>query len=158
MQPSDPSKIYIATDHAGFELKNQLVAWLVELGLDVEDLGAQTHNPQDDYPIFASRLGERLREEASAVGILLCRSGQGMAIVANKFPRIRAAVAWNAEASQRAKEDDNVNVICLPSDHISFEEAKEIVTAWRTARPKDAPKYSRRIKEIAEIESINMAG
>lgn len=158
MSEIHPPKIYIAADHAGFELKSRLIAWLTAQTADIEDLGPQTLNPQDDYPIFASRLGERLREEVDAVGILICRSGQGMAIVANKFPRVRAAVVWNVDAARRAKEDDNVNVICLPSDHVSFEEAKEIVTAWREARLKNEAKYSRRIKEIAEIESINMAG
>ncbi len=88
----------------------------------------------------------------AAKGILLCRSGQGMCISANKFKGVRAGVCWNAEVAAAAKRDDDVNVLCLPSEYVSPEEAVRIFDAWNSAQFSPEPRFSRRLEEISELE------
>ncbi len=106
------SKFYIAADHAGYELKQHLINKFPEL--KIEDLG--THNPDRvDYPDFADRVAIKIESDSNAVGILVCGSGQGMAIRANRYPKVRAALCWSEEVAQLSREHNNANILCLGS-------------------------------------------
>lgn len=165
--------LYIASDHGGFELKTKLVLWLSkEYGDRIADLGPAKLDPKDDYPKFAAkvatavaswrvgelRVGNKKLETRNPqpeidLGILLCRSGQGVCIAANKFPGIRAALAWNEKTAKASRHDDHANVLCLPSDYISFAAAKAIVKAWLQTPYGNEARHKRRIKEISKLES-----
>lgn len=106
------SKFYIAADHAGYDLKQHLISKFPEL--KIEDLG--THNPDRvDYPDFADRVAAKIESDPNAIGILVCGSGQGMAIRANRYAKVRAALCWSEEVAQLSREHNNANILCVGS-------------------------------------------
>ena len=107
-----PKQIFIASDHAGFELKEKLIPFLEELNCSVRDLGPKS-DKRVDYPDFADRLCLELSSSPKAIGFLVCGSGQGMAMRANKYPHIRAALCWNEESAQLSRQHNDANVLCL---------------------------------------------
>lgn len=109
-QENQPKKMYIAADHAGFELKTHLLKKFPELKM--EDLG--TMNPDRvDYPDFADRVAVKIQSNPNAIGVLICGSGQGMAIRANRFSKVRAALCWNEEVAALSRQHNNANILCL---------------------------------------------
>lgn len=148
--------LYLAADHGGFHLKQALRHWLIGQGWEVEDLGAATLNPDDDYPLVARAAAQKVSADSRRRAILLCRSGQGVAIVANKFPGVRAALAWDAPSAASARSDDGANILCLPADRLSEAAARAIVTAWFTTPFKAEDRYERRLSEIRRIEKETM--
>lgn len=144
--------IYIAADHGGFELKKQLLSYLQkELKLEVEDLGAFEINSTDDYPDFAIKLAQEVVKNKS-LGILICRNGVGMCIAANKIKGARALLGFNIEATEWARKDDHVNILCLPGEYISEEYAMSIVKKFLETQPDQDERFVRRLKKIEEIE------
>src|SRR5665213_100635 len=125
-------KIFIGADHNGFEYKQQLVKVLKLAGHEVVDEGDQASQPEDDYPQFAGRVVSALlaANDNEARGILVCGSGQGMCIAANRFKGIRAAICWNQDEARAARNDDDSNVLCLSSRYTSLEEAEAITNTW----------------------------
>ncbi|MFN3455696.1 MAG: RpiB/LacA/LacB family sugar-phosphate isomerase [Pseudobdellovibrio sp.] len=118
-------KIFIASDHAGFELKQVLVSELKKLNLEVHDLGP-SDTSSVDYPDYANKVAESLKEHSNAInhfGVLVCGSGQGMCIRANKYPYIRAALVYNDEITKLSREHNNANIICLGSRFCAAEQA-----------------------------------
>ncbi len=145
-------KIFLGADHAGFELKNEIAEHLKQGGYAIEDLGAKTLKPGDDYPQYAYAVaGKVLGGDDDDAGILVCGSGQGMAMAANRVNGIRAALAWNMESAKAAKRDDNANVLVLPSRFIDSEEAIAATNAWLGAKFQTDPKYQRRLDELEEL-------
>ena len=144
-------KLYLGADHGGFELKTQLAEHLYHAGHTVEDVGAKSLDEADDYPQYAYGVAVKILGEDAANGVLICRSGQGMAIAANRVRGIRAALAWDPESARHAREDDNANVLVLPADFMSTEVALACVDAWLGAKFKGDPKYQRRLDEIEEL-------
>ncbi len=145
-------KIYLGADHGGYELKNVIREHLVHAGHEVEDLGAKTLDPDDDYPRYAYDVAAKVLGGADDDrGILLCRSGQGMAIAANRVGGIRAAIAWNSETAVHARRDDNVNVLVLASDYTTPYVALEAVDAWLDTKFSKNPRYQRRLDQIEEL-------
>src|SRR3989344_8615668 len=108
--------IYLGSDHAGYELKKTIETMLAQKGESVEDLGAKGDNPSD-YPQFAKAVAERVSKNPQDRGILFCRSGQGMAIAANRFKNVRACVAWNAEVARESRNDNDSNILSLPAGY-----------------------------------------
>lgn len=144
-------KLYLGADHAGYELKNALREHLFHLGYEVEDLGAETLDSEDDYPRYAYAVAVKVLGGDEDRGILVCGSGQGMGIAANRVNGIRATLAWNEEAAAAARRDDNSNVLVLPSRFLSEDEAFAAVDSWlKTAFASD-PKYQRRLDELEEL-------
>jgi ribose 5-phosphate isomerase B len=144
--------IYVGADHAGYELKNQLVEHLHHAGYEVEDIGAKTLDLEDDYPRYAYLAASKiLGGNDSDQAILVCGSGQGMSIAANRVNGVRAALAWNLESAKAARRDDNANVLVLPSRFIDTEEAIAAADAWLRAEFKNDPKYQRRLDELEEL-------
>lgn len=143
-------KIAIAADHAGYEEKEQLKPLLDELGIQYEDLG--TVSPESvDYPDYARKVADEVASGHVDQGLLVCGSGTGMAIAANKVPGVRAAVAWNEEIARLAREHNDANVLSLAARFTPFEEISRIVRAWFAAKF-DGGRHSRRVQKIREIE------
>ncbi len=147
-------KLYIGADHAGFELKNKLKEVLLEKGHEIEDVGAHELDRDDDYPKYAYALAVKVlgeEDEEQARGILVCGSGQGISMAANRVRGIRAALAWNRETARAGREDDNSNVLVLPARYISEDDALKAAEAWLEAEFKADPKYQRRLDEIEQL-------
>lgn len=145
-------KIFLAADHGGFELKNAIREHLVHTGHEVEDLGPQVLDSEDDYPIKAYAVATKIiGEEGESRGILVCRSGQGMAMAANRMPGIRAAVAWTAAVAKETREANDSNVLSLAADFIDESQALDIVDVWLGTKFSDAERHSRRIKELEDL-------
>lgn len=125
------TKYYIAADHAGFELKSHLLKKFPEMKM--EDLG--TFNPDRvDYPDFADRVAQNIHDDPNAVGILICGSGQGMAIRANRYTKVRAALCWNEEVAELSRQHNNANVLCLGARFTPPEQAEKILKAFLNAQ------------------------
>ena len=122
------TKIFIASDHAGFDFKNKIYEYL-KSDFDIEDLGS-TSEASVDYPDFADLVCQKLISNPSAYGILICGSGQGMAIRANKYPFIRAALIYNDDLAKLSREHNDANVICIGSRYCSLEDAKNWATLF----------------------------
>ena len=145
--------LYIAADHGGLELKKDITDYLQnKLKLKVEDLGASTLNPVDDYPDFAIKLAHKVVEDKSNLGILICRNGQGMCVTANKIAGARAIVGFDIEATKWARNDDHVNILCLPAEYISKRIAKKMVKIFIETPVNNDERFLRRLKKIAAIE------
>jgi len=148
-------KIAIASDHAGFEEKERLKPLLNELGIEFEDLGTQSE-ASVDYPDYARRVGEEVARGQVEEGLLLCGSGTGMAIAANKVPGVRAAVAWNEEIARLAREHNDANILSLAARFTPFDELEKIVRAWFAAKF-DGGRHARRVEKIRQIERDELA-
>ena len=140
--------IYLAADHGGAELKTKLMAWLTErYGNVVVDLTPKTTST-DDYPQQAVLLGRKMKKDAKAFGIAICRSGVGMAMAANRFRDFRAVHADTVLAAKKARTDEDANILALGGDVISLPLAKKIVTTFLETEYKPVVRYDRRIKEL----------
>lgn len=148
-------KIYIGADHQGYLLKEELEKYLIARGYDVDDEGSQRLDPDDDYPVFASRVVTKMLSSGDIEprGILLCGSGQGMAMTANRFRGIRAAVAWNEEEARLARNDDDSNVLALPASLLKNDKQLmfDIVDIWLKTPFERLARRTRRIKEMDEL-------
>ena len=143
-------KIAIAADHAGFEEKEKIKPLLDEMGIEYEDLGTNSCDSVD-YPDYAKKVGEAVASGNADEGILVCGSGTGMAISANKIRGIRAAVAWNEDIARLARQHNNANVLSLPARFVPEEEAKNIIKAWFDAKF-EGGRHERRVEKISELE------
>jgi ribose 5-phosphate isomerase B len=143
--------IAIAADHGGFQLKAILVAYLRTLGHIVLDLGTNSPDPVD-YPDVALSLAQALHDKKAERGILLCGSGVGAGVAANKFPGIRAAVCHDTFSAHQGVEDDNMNVLCLGARIIGPELAKEIARTFLSASFSNAERHVRRLGKVIAIE------
>lgn len=143
-------KVYIGADHRGYELKTRLIEHLRRSGHEIVDVGDKQLDPDDDFPEFASRLANKLLSDGSTDprGILICGSGQGMAMAANRFKGIRAALSWNQDSARESRNDDNSNVLCLPANDLKESSAEQIVETWLRTPFAAAPKYIRRLNQI----------
>jgi ribose 5-phosphate isomerase B len=121
--------IALGSDHAGFELKNDLIVYLVEKGYELADMGPDSADSVD-YPDYAHKVATAVADGSACCGILICGSGNGVCITANKHTGVRAALCWEPEISALAKQHNNANVICLPARFISQEKAFAIVDAY----------------------------
>ncbi|MEA2056220.1 MAG: RpiB/LacA/LacB family sugar-phosphate isomerase [Patescibacteria group bacterium] len=145
-------KLYFAADHGGFELKQQLIEYFQEK-YEVIDLGADHFQEDDDYPDLAAKLARILINETDeARGILLCRSGGGMAIVANKIAGIRAVDIFDEKSARHARADNKANVISLGADWLNLDQAIKAIETFLQTRFSQEPRHIRRIKKIAQLE------
>lgn len=148
-------KIAIAADHAGYEEKERLKPVLDELGIQYEDLGTQS-TASVDYPDFAQKVAEEVASGHVDQGVLVCGSGTGMAIAANKVPGVRAAVSWSEEIARLAREHNDANILSLAARFTPFDELTKIVRAWFAAKF-DGGRHARRVEKISEIEQEELA-
>lgn len=143
--------IYIGADHNGFWLKEELKGYLARNKVPVKDIGAHHRKKEDDYPDYAIKVVTKM--QPGDLGILLCGSGHGMAIAANKKKGIRAANVSSVFSAKKAREDDHVNVLVLSSWELTVERAKRIVAAWLSTRPSKAARHLARLKKISRFEA-----
>lgn len=144
--------IYIGADHRGFELKEQLKVWLIEQNYEVEDVGNFMFDPGDDYVDFAIKVGEMIQgSDASDRGILVCGSGHGVEIVANRFPRVRAVIGYNDEVTVQGRQDEDANILSLPADWVEVAEAQERVRLFLQTETSQHERHVRRRTRIAEM-------
>lgn len=150
-------KVYIGSDHGGYELKEELKKYLGELGQEVEDMGAHELNPQDDYPDFvipvALRVAQGKLQNEDVVGIVIGRSGQGEAIAANKVKGVRAALCMNEQMARMAREHNDANVLSLGADFIDVETAKKIVKVFLDTPFSEEERHKKRIAKITDYET-----
>lgn len=146
-------KIYIGTDHRGFELKNNLKRWLDENGHDTQDLGAYEYNANDDYPDFAGMVAEAISTDPESRGILICGSGVGVDIAANKFSNIRAGLGFDSQQVRKAREDDDINVLAIASDFTNEMTAQELINTFLQIEFKPTENHTRRIEKIKNLEN-----
>jgi len=144
-------KLAIASDHAGFEMKEELRPWLEKKGYVMTDLGAHDSSPSD-YPDFAEAIAGALLAGRADRGILLCGSGVGASIAANKFPGIRAALAHDPFSARQCVFDDDANVLCLGPRVIATELAKVLVEIFLATRFSDLDRHQRRLEKLRVIE------
>ena len=143
-------RIAIAADHAGYEEKEKIKATLDELGVEYDDLGT-TSTDSVDYPDYAKKVGEAVSTGAFDQGLLVCGSGTGMAIAANKIKGVRAAVAWSPDIARLAREHNDANVLALPARFMSDEDAKGVLKAWFDASF-EGGRHQLRVDKINELE------
>ena len=144
-------QILIASDHAGFALKQQLEATLGALGYAVTDLGTTTVE-STDYADYAHPLAKRVSTGEAKRGVLLCGTGLGMSYTANRYPHVRAAVAWTPEVAKLSREHNDANVLVLPARFLSTDQGVEILTTWLTT-PFEGGSHARRVDKIELPES-----
>jgi ribose 5-phosphate isomerase B len=144
-------KIAVGADHGGFRLKNSILEFLKELGREVHDLGTHSEDPVD-YPDFALSVSQEILLQRADRGILICGSGVGACVAANKFPGIRAGLCHDTFSAHQGVEDDNINVLCLGARVIGKELAKDIVKVWLSASFSGAERHNRRLSKVEKIE------
>lgn len=144
------NKIYIGGDHAGFELKEKLKIFLKELGYEVEDKGAYSYNPSDDYPDFVEPVAEEVSKNPEAKGIVLGGSGEGESMATDKFSNVRTALWYggNLEPVKLSREHNDANILSLGARMISEEEAKSAVKLWLETPFSGDERHVRRIAKI----------
>lgn len=148
-------KIYIGADHRGFELKEKIAKWLFEMERVYQDLGAQNLDPQDDYTKYAEEVASLVAKDEGSRGILLCGSGVGVEVVANKFDGIRAAIGKNVLQIEAGRNDDDMNVLVIAADYTTEKEAKAMLIAFLETKFSGKARYEKRLEEIEKIEANN---
>lgn len=145
--------IYIGADHNGFSMKASMVAALQKSGYTVSDQGDTALQPDDDFPQFASKVVTAMKADGDkeARGILICGSGQGMCMAANRYKGMRASLVWSVPEAHAARNDDDSNILCLPARSITDQEAVAIAEAWLRTPFAGAPRFKRRIAELDQL-------
>jgi ribose 5-phosphate isomerase B len=145
-------RVYLGSDHAGFELKAAIVAWLGEAGHEAVDCGPASYDPEDDYPVYVLRAAEGAIGDPGSLGIVIGGSGNGEQIAANKVPGVRAALAWTVETAQLARQHNDANVLSLGARTCSVEDAVSFAKVFLETPFSGAPRHARRLAMIANFE------
>jgi ribose 5-phosphate isomerase B len=140
-------KIYVGADHAGFALKQTLVAELKKLGYEPIDVGPTVLDPADDFPDYAKPVAEAVSHGAVSRGVLTCGTGLGMSYTANRFPHVRAAIAWSPEIAELARKHNDANILVLPSRFVSEKEGLDILHTWLDTKF-EGGRHQRRVEKI----------
>ena len=146
-------RIALAADHAGFPLKETLKPWLASAGHQVHDLGAHTLDPDDDYPDFAAAVARAIAAGHADRGIIICGSGIGASITANKIAGIRAGLCHDTYSAHQGVEHDAMNILCLGARIIGPDLAKEILAAFLNAAFQPEPRFQRRLDKLLQVEA-----
>ncbi len=145
--------LYIASDHAGFQLKKELIHYLkTELAQGVKDLGAEVFIPTDDFPDYAVPLAKKVAEDRANFGILICGTGHGMCITANKIKGAYAIIGYNIQSTEMGRKHNNANILCLPSNPPSLDFSKAIVKKFLATKFDGDERLVRRNKKIEDLE------
>ncbi len=149
-------RIAIGADHGGFPLKAELTPWLRENGYEVLDLGAEKFVPTDDYPDYALAVAEAVASGKARRGIIICGSGVGACITANKVPGVRACPCHDTYSAHQGVEHDDMNILCLGARVVGGALAREVVNAFLKAEVSLEERFQRRLKKVLAIEAKNM--
>jgi ribose 5-phosphate isomerase B len=148
-------KIFIGADHRGYELKEKIASWLFELEHAYQDLGADKLDPHDDYPKYAEEVASLVAQNEGSRGVLLCGSGVGVDVVANKFDGIRASIGKNVLQVEAGRRDDDMNILVIAADFTSEKEAKGMLIAFLETKYENVARHERRLEEIEKLEENN---
>lgn len=148
-------KVFIGADHRGFQLKEKIKPWLVEQGHEIVDVGATALHPYDDYTDFASAVATNVAKEIDNRGIVMCGSGVGVDVVANKIDGVRSGYAATTTEIQSARRDDNINVLAIAADFTDEEKTKKLITTFLETPYVKEERFERRLDKIEEIEESN---
>jgi ribose 5-phosphate isomerase B len=146
-------RVAIGADHAGYGLKTEMVEFLTEQGHEVVDVGPSAFDPTDDYPDFAKALAEAVLTDGAERGILVCGSGVGASVAANKVRGIRASVCHDTYSAHQGVEHDDMNVLCMGARIVGPEVARELATAFLSARFTGEERHRRRLNKVLAIEA-----
>ncbi len=144
-------KIYIGADHRGFELKKNLLSYLSQR-YEVEDLGAKEFIDNDDFVDYAINVGKKVSQNSANYGIVICGSGAGVEIAANKVNGVRCSLGQSKEQVSKAREADNINVLAISSDFTNFEMVKELVDSFLNTQYLASENHNRRIDKLKAFE------
>ncbi|WP_406072300.1 ribose-5-phosphate isomerase [Micromonospora sp. NBC_01638] len=145
-------RVYLGSDHAGFELKVHLANHLAMQGYEVVDVGPRSYDPDDDYPTFCLHTGDLVVADGTGLGVVIGGSGNGEQIAANKVAGVRAALAWNVETAQLARQHNDANVVAVGARQHTLDEATAIVEAFLNTPFSGNERHARRITQVAEYE------
>ena len=151
-------RLAVGADHAGYDLKELVVPWLRSLGHEIVDVGAYQLDPDDDYPDFSAAVADAVNSGKAARGVVICGSGVGASISANKVPGIRACLCHDTYTGHQGVEHDDMNVICMGARVIGPELCKEILTAFLSANFIPEPRFQRRLDKLNEMEKRAQRG
>jgi len=140
--------VYLGSDHRGFKLKEELETYLKSQNISYQDLCACKYDSNDSYVEFAKNVANAVLKDKKSKGIVICGSGVGVSVVANRFKGIRAGLFFNKEQTIEAVKHDHVNIAALPSDYLSIDKAIEIIKAFLETEPINKEKYIKRIQDI----------
>ena len=146
-------RVYLGSDHAGFELKAHLVNHLIKQGHDVVDVGPHVYDPEDDYPAFCLHTGAKVVADPGSLGIVIGGSGNGEQIAANKIDGVRAALAWRVEIARLARQHNDANVISIGAREHTLDEATAFVDVFLETPFSGNPRHARRIEQLSRWES-----
>jgi ribose 5-phosphate isomerase B len=149
-------RVYLGSDHAGFELKMHLVNHLAKQGYDVVDVGPHVFDPEDDYPPFCLATGAQVVADPGSLGIVIGGSGNGEQIAANKIVGVRSALAWRVEIAQLARQHNDANVLSIGAREHTLDEATSFADAFLTTPFSGNERHARRIAELIEYESTRV--
>ncbi|WNM37092.1 ribose-5-phosphate isomerase [Micromonospora halotolerans] len=145
-------RVYLGSDHAGFELKVHLANHLAKQGYEVVDVGPHVFDPDDDYPAFCLHTGTRVVDDPGSLGVVIGGSGNGEQIAANKIAGVRAALAWNIDTAQLAREHNDANIIAVGARQHTLDEATALVETFLSTAFSGNPRHARRIAQVADYE------
>ena len=144
-------KVFIGADHNGFEDKKLISDYLKSQGFDVVDDGDLQLDPQDDFPDYASKVAHEVLKDNYTRGVLICGSGQGVCMAANRFKGIRASLCWNEKEAYSSRNDDDANVLCLSATNQTIDDMKRVIEVWFATPFNPEERFIRRIKELDKL-------
>ena len=143
--------IFIGADHRGFELKNQLIDYLQQQNVRVQDMGAYEYDAQDDFPQFSQKVSRAVQQSPEEnLGIVICGSAVGVSIAANRYKGVYCGLGFNPDQVKSARQHDHINVLALPSDYVDISTAKELVDIFLSTSTLHEEKYTRRLRQIED--------
>jgi len=148
-------KIYIGADHRGYKLKKNLSSFMFEKDFKFEDMGADHYMPGDDYTRYAERVASMVADNKNSRGVLICGSGVGVDVMANKFDGVRASIGKTAKQVKAGRKDDNMNVLVIAADFTKEEDAKDMLKIFLETKFSGKERHKRRLSDIEKIEANN---
>ncbi|GAA0949407.1 ribose-5-phosphate isomerase [Virgisporangium aurantiacum] len=148
-------RVYLGSDHAGYELKVHLASYLPTQGFEVVDVGPHAFDPDDDYPVFCFHVGTRVVADPGSLGVVIGGSGNGEQIAANKIAGVRAALAWNPETARLCREHNDANVVGIGARQHPLDDAAKIVVSFLATPFSGNVRHARRIAQVAEYEQTH---
>ena len=145
-------RVYLGSDHAGYELKVHLVSALALQGFEIVDVGPAKYDPDDDYPVFCFHTAARVVDDPGSLGVVIGGSGNGEQIAANKVPGVRAALAWNLETAQLARQHNDANVVAIGARQHTLDEATTLASAFLTTAFSGNERHARRIAQVLDYD------
>ncbi|MFC1625901.1 RpiB/LacA/LacB family sugar-phosphate isomerase [Patescibacteria group bacterium] len=149
------TKVYIGADHRGYFLKEKIAKWLFEWKIGFFDVGAESLDLKDDYTKYASEVASLVAKSKNSKGVVICGSGVGVDIVANKFDGVRAAMGKTAKQIEAGRKEDDMNILVLAAEFTYEEEAKEMLKAFLKTKFVGKARYRKRLSDISKIEANN---